>query len=56
MRSGSMRLTRTPGAGGSYVWCGFTEVGWITYRKVPLIHYQLLLTQSREFTLVTGNR
>jgi GNAT superfamily N-acetyltransferase len=36
------------GAGGFYARCGFSEVGRVTYRKVPLIYYQLLITQPRQ--------
>jgi ribosomal protein S18 acetylase RimI-like enzyme len=32
------------GAGGFYAKCGFTEVGRNTYRDVPLIYYEMLLT------------
>jgi GNAT superfamily N-acetyltransferase len=31
------------GAGASYAKCGFREVGRVTYRKVPLIYFELLL-------------
>ena len=31
------------GAGGFYAKCGFREVGRATYRKIPLIYYELLL-------------
>ena len=31
------------GAGGFYVACGFREVGRVTYRKVRLIYFELLL-------------
>jgi GNAT superfamily N-acetyltransferase len=31
------------GAGGFYERCGFREVGRATYRKTPLIYYELLL-------------
>jgi GNAT superfamily N-acetyltransferase len=31
------------GAGPFYARCGFTEVGRVTYRKTPLIYYELLL-------------
>ena len=31
------------GAGGFYLKCGFREVGRVTYRKVPLIYFELLL-------------
>ena len=31
------------GAGGFYAKCGFREVGPVTYRKVPLIYFELLL-------------
>lgn len=31
------------GAGGFYAQCGFREVGRVTYRKVPLIYFELLL-------------
>jgi GNAT superfamily N-acetyltransferase len=31
------------GAGGFYVRCGFREVGRVTYRKTPLIYYELLV-------------
>ena len=31
------------GAGGFYARCGFTEVGRVTYRKAPLMYYELLL-------------
>lgn len=31
------------GAGGFYVRCGFREVGRATYRRTPLIYYELLL-------------
>jgi GNAT superfamily N-acetyltransferase len=31
------------GAGGFYAKCGFQEVGRVTYRKTPLIYYELLL-------------
>lgn len=31
------------GAGGFYARCGFREVGRVTYRKVPLIYFELLL-------------
>jgi GNAT superfamily N-acetyltransferase len=35
------------GAGGFYARCGFTEVGRVTYRKVPLIYYELLVDHGR---------
>ena len=31
------------GAGGFYAKCGFREMGRVTYRKTPLIYYELLL-------------
>jgi ribosomal protein S18 acetylase RimI-like enzyme len=31
------------GAGGFYERCGFTEMGRVTYRKAPLIYFELLL-------------
>jgi GNAT superfamily N-acetyltransferase len=31
------------GAGGFYASCGYRERGRVTYRKVPLIYYELLL-------------
>jgi len=31
------------GAGGFYARCGYTEVGRVTYRKVALIYYELVL-------------
>jgi GNAT superfamily N-acetyltransferase len=31
------------GAGGFYAKCGFTEVGRVVYRRVPLIYYELIL-------------
>jgi ribosomal protein S18 acetylase RimI-like enzyme len=31
------------GAGGFYSKCGFREVGRATYRKVPLVYFELLL-------------
>jgi len=31
------------GAGGFYARCGFREVGRVTYRKTPLVYYELLL-------------
>ncbi len=31
------------GAGPFYVKCGYREVGRVTYRRVPLIYYELLL-------------
>jgi GNAT superfamily N-acetyltransferase len=31
------------GAGSFYAKCGFTEVGRVTYRKTPLIYFELLL-------------
>jgi GNAT superfamily N-acetyltransferase len=31
------------GAGGFYAKCGFREVGRVTYRKTPLIYYELML-------------
>jgi len=31
------------GAGAFYATCGFREVGRVTYRKVPLIYFELLL-------------
>jgi len=31
------------GAGGFYRKCGFREVGRVTYRKTPLIYYEILL-------------
>ena len=31
------------GAGGFYARCGFREVGRVTYRRVPLIYFELLL-------------
>jgi GNAT superfamily N-acetyltransferase len=31
------------GAGAFYLKCGFREVGRVTYRKVPLIYFELLL-------------
>jgi GNAT superfamily N-acetyltransferase len=30
-------------AGGFYAKCGFREVGRVTYRKAPLIHFELVL-------------
>ncbi len=33
----------TAGAGEFYLKCGFQEVGRVTYRKVPLIYFELLL-------------
>jgi ribosomal protein S18 acetylase RimI-like enzyme len=30
------------GAGGFYGRCGFREVGRVTYRKTPLVYYELL--------------
>lgn len=32
------------GAGGFYARCGCTEVGRVSYRDIPLIYYELLLT------------
>jgi ribosomal protein S18 acetylase RimI-like enzyme len=32
------------GAGGFYVKCGFLEVGRAVYRKVPLVYFEVLLT------------
>ncbi len=34
------------GAGPFYARCGFTEVGRITYRKAPLIYFELLFESS----------
>ena len=34
------------GAGRFYARCGFREVGRVTYRKAPLIYYELLLQPS----------
>jgi GNAT superfamily N-acetyltransferase len=31
------------GAGGFYARCGFREVGRVTYRKTPLVYYELML-------------
>jgi GNAT superfamily N-acetyltransferase len=31
------------GAGGFYARCGFVEVGKVTYRKTPLVYFELLL-------------
>jgi predicted N-acetyltransferase YhbS len=31
------------GAGGFYARCGFRDVGHVTYRKVPLVYFELLL-------------
>jgi GNAT superfamily N-acetyltransferase len=31
------------GAGGFYARCGFREVARITYRRTPLVYYELLL-------------
>jgi GNAT superfamily N-acetyltransferase len=31
------------GAGGFYAACGFTEVGRVVYRRVPLLYFELLL-------------
>ena len=31
------------GAGPFYVRCGFTEVGRVVYRKVPLVYFELIL-------------
>jgi len=31
------------GAGGFYERCGFREVGRVTYRRVPLVYYELVL-------------
>jgi GNAT superfamily N-acetyltransferase len=31
------------GAGGFYARCGFREVGRVTYRKTPLVYYELVL-------------
>jgi GNAT superfamily N-acetyltransferase len=33
------------GAGGFYARCGFTEVGRVVYRTVPLIYYEWLVPQ-----------
>jgi GNAT superfamily N-acetyltransferase len=33
----------TAGAGGFYAKCGFRQVGRVTYRKVPLVYFELLL-------------
>jgi hypothetical protein len=44
----------TAGAGRFYLKCGFREVGRVTYRKVPLIYFELLLllsTSSRSYRL-----
>ena len=35
------------GAGGFYARCGFREVARVTYRKTPLIYYELLLQDGR---------
>jgi GNAT superfamily N-acetyltransferase len=32
------------GAGGFYARCGYTEKGRVTYRKAPLIYYEMLLS------------
>ena len=31
------------GAGGFYAKCGFQEMGRVTYRKTPLVYYELVL-------------
>lgn len=31
------------GAGGFYAKCGFLEAGRVTYRKVPLVYFELML-------------
>jgi GNAT superfamily N-acetyltransferase len=36
------------GAGAFYARCGFAEVGRVTYRKTPLIYYEVLLGQSHK--------
>jgi len=36
----------TAGAGTFYARCGYTEVGRVTYRNVPLIYYQFLLPKA----------
>lgn len=33
------------GAGGFYAKCGYREVGRVTYRRVPLIYFELALTR-----------
>lgn len=34
------------GAGGFYAKCGFTKVGRVVYRTVPLIYYELILASA----------
>jgi ribosomal protein S18 acetylase RimI-like enzyme len=34
------------GAGGFYVKCGFREVGRVVYRGVPLVYFEMLLSES----------
>ncbi len=44
--AGSIRLDAydaDAGAGGFYAKCGYTEVGRVTYRSVPLIYYEAVL-------------
>ena len=33
------------GAEGFYAKCGFREVGRVTYRRVPLVYFELLLAR-----------
>ena len=35
------------GAGEFYLKCGFTEVGRASYRGVPLVYYEQLLSQAK---------
>lgn len=41
--SQAIRLDAYDAARGFYAKCGFREVGRVTYRKVPLIYFELLL-------------
>lgn len=36
------------GGGGFYARCGWTETGRASYRDVPLIYYEFVLTRARE--------
>ena len=35
------------GAGGFYAACGFRQVGQVTYRRTPLVYFELLLGARR---------
>jgi len=36
------------GAGPFYARCGFREVGRVTYRRVPLVYFEWLVTESKD--------